>query len=303
MTQSALRPIDEHRLARMQEFYSDVPTGDDIWFVHTVLAQCFLPYRDPKTHHWKKTNGDYGIILSSGAIDDPKKHEPVDVGLPYGAKPRLFQSYTATQAIKNQSPVIPVENSMTAMMKQLNLSITGGKNGTIRGFQDQITRFARCHYTIIAPGPRGTQDYINAPPIKKMTVWFTKDPNQQTLWPSEIVLTDDYYYSLKDHAVPYDFRGLALIQNKPRAQDIYLWMTQRLCRLNKPLLMKWHDLYEMFGGNASPKKFKEKFPADLLAAKTAYPDANMEEHKDGYIFKSSPPPIPKTRIPVQKPAD
>jgi len=32
---------------------------------------------------------------------------------------------------------------------------------------------------------------------------------------------------LKDHAVPFDFRALKAIQNKPRAQDIYLWMTQR----------------------------------------------------------------------------
>ena len=57
--------------------------------------------------------------------------------------------------------------------------------------------------------------------------------NQTTLWPSEIVLTDDYYYSLKDHAIPYDFRALKAIQNKPRAQDIYLWMTQRLCRIEE----------------------------------------------------------------------
>ena len=76
------------------------------------------------------------------------------------------------------------------------------------------------------------------------------DPNQETLWPSEIVLTDDYFYSLKDHAIPFDFRALKAIQNKPRAQDIYLWMTQRLCRIDekKPLFMRWQDLHEMFGG-------------------------------------------------------
>jgi len=303
MTQSALRPIDEHRLARMQEFYSDVPTGDDIWFVHTVLAQCFLPYRDPKSHHWEKTNGDYGIILTSGPIKDPKEKRMVDVGIPYGAKPRLFQSYICTQAIKQRSRSLLVEPSMSAMMTELGLRVTGGKEGTINRFKDQITRFASCHFTITGPGKHGGEKYVKAPPIESFEVWFPKNPNQTTLWPSEIQLTQKYYDSLIDHAIPYDFRGLRLIQNKPRAQDIYLWMTQRLCRLNKPLLMKWQDLYEMFGGQATFYKFKEKFPADLLAAKTAYPDANMEEHKDGYIFKASPPPISKTKIPVQKPAD
>jgi hypothetical protein len=71
----------------------------------------------------------------------------------------------------------------------------------------------------------------------------------------EIVLTTDYYNSLKDHAVPFDFRALKAIQQKPRAQDIYLWMTQRLCRLDamKPLLLRWQELYEMFGGQTTMK--------------------------------------------------
>jgi hypothetical protein len=44
----------------------------------------------------------------------------------------------------------------------------------------------------------------------------------------EIVLTDDYYYSLKDHAVPFDFRAQRYSKRKPRAQDIYLWMTRAM---------------------------------------------------------------------------
>jgi Plasmid encoded RepA protein len=82
------------------------------------------------------------------------------------------------------------------------------------------------------------------------------------------VLTDDYYYSLKDHAIPFDFRALKAIQAKPRAQDIYLWMTQRLCRIDKrkPLLLRWHELHEMFGGQSSPKRFKQSFPEDLRVA-------------------------------------
>ena len=46
-------------------------------------------------------------------------------------------------------------------------------------------------------------------------------PHQHSFWPSEIVLTDQFYQSLKEHAIPYDFRALRSIQNKPRALDIY----------------------------------------------------------------------------------
>jgi hypothetical protein len=101
-----------------------------------------------------------------------------------------------------------------------------------------------------------------------------------------VVLTEEYYYSLKDHAIPFDFRALKAIQAKPRAQDIYLWMTQRLCRIpkNKPLLMRWRDLHEMFGGRSTMKKFKEHFPQDLKAAVLSYPAAQVEEHLEGFLF-------------------
>ena len=299
-----LRPIDQRRIAQLRERTETPRTSADVWYIHTVLTQCFLPYTDQKDRRdWTRQNGTYSIILTAGAIRDPRHPREVrEVGLPFGAKPRLFQSYANTQAVKQQSPVIPVERSMTALMKTLGFSITGGHKGTIASFKEQITRFARCHFTVVAPGPRGTERYINAPPIKQFDVWFPANTDHEPYWPTEIVLTDEYYSSLKDHAVPYDFRALKAIQNKPRAQDIYLWLTQRLCRIpyNKPLLMRWKDLYAMFGGQSTLKKFKQNFPADLAAARASYPEARIEEHGEGYLFRNSTPPIPKTKVIVKK---
>ena len=53
-------------------------------------------------------------------------------------------------------------------------------------------------------------------------------------------------------------------------------MTQRLCRIpqNKPLLMLWKDLHEMFGGRTAFRRFKQLFPEELTAARIAYPDAS-----------------------------
>ena len=70
MTQD-LRPIDAKRIAQAGELGATPPAIDDTWFIHTVLAQCFLPYRDPKTDHWNRTNGDYSIAVSAGQIQDP----------------------------------------------------------------------------------------------------------------------------------------------------------------------------------------------------------------------------------------
>ena len=192
---------------------------------------------------------------------------------------------------------------MTAMIHELGLDVRGGKRGSINSFKDQVNRFARCRFDIvIMDTDNSTQTYIKAEPIESFKVWFAQDPHQHSFWPSEIVLTDQFYQSLKDHAIPYDFRALRSIQNKPRALDIYLWMTQRLYRIpsNKPLLMRWKDLHEMFGGQSPLKAFKRDFPTDLIAARTSYPDAKIEEHPVGSLFKFSPPPVPKTQILIPK---
>jgi hypothetical protein len=228
--------------------------------------------------------------------------ELIQLGLPYGAKPRLFQSYICTKAIKHQSRIIPVERSMSAMIHELGLEVRGGKRGSINSFKEQINRFARCRFDIVISISEGKQRYIKAEPIESFEVWFSPNADQHSFWPSEIVLTDQFYQSLKEHAIPHDFRALAAIQNKPRAIDIYLWLTQRLCRIphNKPLLMRWLELHEMFGGQSPMKEFKRKFPADLRAAHTSYPEAGIETRAEGYLFKASPPPVPRTQIRVHK---
>jgi hypothetical protein len=64
--------------------------------------------------------------------------------------------------------------------------------------------------------------------------------------------------------------------------------------------MHWKELHEMFGGNLKGmRRFKETFRIDLTAARVAYPDAKMEEYKDGFIFRASRPPIPKTKLLVK----
>ena len=40
-----LRPIDQMRLDQLRERTETALTSDNVWYIHTVLAQCFLLYR------------------------------------------------------------------------------------------------------------------------------------------------------------------------------------------------------------------------------------------------------------------
>lgn len=297
-----MRPIDRKRLDGLQNLMEADPFASDTWYIHSVLAQCFLPYRDQKEElFWTRKNGNVTLDIAAGRVESPDGDMKV-LGLPYGAKPRLFLSKIQTDAIRNQSPTIPVDTSMTGMLKELGFKITGGKKGTIASFKEQTSRLAACRFRIIhnQHSEAGTLSRnVNADLFKAFDLWFPTHPEQQTLWPTEIVLTDDFYENLREHAIPYDFRGLRHIQNNARAIDIYLWMTQRLHRIpkNKPLFLNLNILYEMFGGGIKSKKnFPVHFKKALLAAHTAYPAAQIEECKGGYAFKASPPPVPKTKV-------
>jgi hypothetical protein len=202
------RPVDQKRIQGMYDRIAEPLKSSDIWFLHSTLCQVFLPYKEPKKDTWERKNGDFSIALVAGHVRDPRSDTLTRrVGLPYGPKPRLFQSYICMQAVKNQSAVIPIEGTMTEMMHMLGLGSTGGKHGTIRSFKEQITRFSACHFSITGPGPKGSYSHIKTTPIRRFDVFFPTDPRQGTLWPSEVHLTTDFYESLKDHAVPFDFRS------------------------------------------------------------------------------------------------
>jgi hypothetical protein len=289
------RPIDNKRLQSLYDRVGEPLKSDDIWFLHSALCQVFLPLKDPKTDVWERRNGDVSITLVAGHVRDPRSNTLTRrVGLPYGAKPRLFQAFVCMKAIKTKSSVVEVQSSMSDMMYALGLSVTGGQHGTIRMFKEQIVRYASCNISMIIPGPKGGYRHIRTSPVQRFDVFFP--PGEENLWPSEIQLTHDFYESLRHHAVPFDFRALKPIQAKPRALDIYLWLTQRLPRLDerKSLLLKWPALYEMFGGELVYRNFKIKFPADLMAARLSYSAARIEQCDEGFIFRHSKPPVPRT---------
>lgn len=59
------RPIDKKRMKSLHERTETPIESSDIWYLHTTLCQCFLPYQDPKTDEWQRTNGDFSIALEA----------------------------------------------------------------------------------------------------------------------------------------------------------------------------------------------------------------------------------------------
>lgn len=113
----------------------DADDPDVIVYQHTVLCQTCLPYRDPgaaAVRRWQRSQGFARLEVEAGRALDPERDEFVDIGLPFGPKPRLILAHLNAEAIRRQSPLIDVGHSLTEFVKRIR-GFKGGRE--LRAFQ------------------------------------------------------------------------------------------------------------------------------------------------------------------------
>jgi hypothetical protein len=244
---------------------------EDILYQHSVLCQTVLPYRDPgdEVKTWSRVNGNAFLGIQATEAFNPMTKEFEPVGLPFGAKSRLIMMHLNSEAVRKQSPEIDVGDSMTAFIKRIGLNTDGR---TIAAVKEQLKRLANAQITIGFSGAqRAYQHKSNI--ISGIDLWFPKNEEQKVFWSSFVRLSDEYFQSLKDHAVPLDERVIAAIKHNPMALDIYTWLTQRTFRIQagKAAFIPWVSLWEQFGqGYSEVRMFRRDFQKALGLVKTCH---------------------------------
>ena len=285
-------PVTLSRVINAAEEIMGAPDADEMAFLHSVLAQCGLPYRNPNTRDYMRQNGRATLIVTAGHLLDQETRKPVLQGVPYGAKPRLLMLHLCTEAVRNKSATISIADSMSAFMRDLGLQVTGGKKGTIGTFKEQLNRLAAARMQMIMDfGDRGTT--LNpAPLIKQFDVWFPDDARQRVLWPSEVTLSGEFFESLQRHALPLDTRAIRALQHSARALDIYTWLTHRLPRVTKTTKVSWAALHAQFGPDVNDNRtFRRDFTKAMRQALAVYPTAKVDSVEGGIELRKSPPAI------------
>lgn len=293
-----MTPVQRRRLESAAAIADDPPEG--ITFQHTVLCQTCMPYRDPgdSTRVWERQQGMISLRIEAGVVRDPMAHEYVDIGLPYGVKPRLILAHLNREALRQGSPRIEVENSLTAFIRRVTNydSVNAREIGL---FRHQLARFAAAGVRMAVDRP-GRAYQINTHIIDAFDLWPGKDERQHVLWPAEVELSPRYFESLTNHAVPLDERALRALANSPMALDVYAWLAQRLHRVDprRPQFITWKALQDQFGqGFKRLRKFRETFLDVLDTVHSQYRAARVEADERGIALRHSPPPV-KGRIAI-----
>jgi Plasmid encoded RepA protein len=274
---------------------------EEITYQHTVLCQTCLPYRNPgnSVRIWDRAQGYVMLSVEAGRAANPDTRQWVELGLPFGPKPRLVLMHLNAEAIKSQSPVIEVEDSMTAFAREILGYAPNGKE--IRWMKDQLGRLAAATIRLAASGEdRAFQ--VDTKIVTAFDLWFPKDERQHVLWPSTVRLSDEYFQSLAKHAVPLDERAVAALSHSAMALDIYAWLAQRLHRIphGRPQFIPWQAVKEQFGWNYKRMiDFKRVFLGTLGQVHSQYRGARIGLDDRGLTLHSSPPPIKGRIFPVK----
>ena len=298
---SGALPLIKRRLLNAAvDIQQDPPAHID--FLHTTMCQVGLPRSRVSGTVFERTNGNSVIRLESGAmmLGGKMKEQP----LPYGTHPRLIMVYISSEAIKTKNRVIEVGDSTREFLRRLGISEGGGPRGGLTTFKKQMQALVACRLTL-GYSVDGHDTTIYAKPIHRFDAWLPHDENQMALWPGIMELSQEFYDSLKDHAVPLDHRALRALKHSSLALDIYCWLAHRLYRIrnHNGVFLSWGNLQDQFGQEyGDPKNFRRKFNTALRQVKAVYPSSIFEIVTGGMKFYVSPPPIPAGVKPASMPA-
>lgn len=275
----------------------DIQTADrDPGYLHSAFAVMSLPASRPKDEMKPivRQDGDYSLMIAPR--HKLMNGEPILLGVPYGPTPRLILMYVMTQAIKMKSREIELASSFRDWLRSLGKkSFGGGERGQMSLVRQHLDRLMHCDWTIKWEGEgtdKGTPFAIEQISLMKRASGYEKEDGMSDL---RMTLTQDFYDSLIDHPVPFNWVAVKHMSSSAMALDLYTYLAHRLPRIGeRPVHLSWQQLKVHFGTDVqSMTRFRQMIrQAWETFVAPAYPQAQVDFSGRIIVLSKSPPPIP-----------
>lgn len=308
-----VREVIEAHLAIENE---DARSAGSLGFMARALVIATMPYKDPKTDVFKRINGDFRLRIVAG----------YEGGIPYGIYPRLLMSWVSTEAVRTQSPVIELGDSLSQFLHDvLEVKRSGGARGTSTRVAEQMKRLfgaiVTAQYTGNLQGARGfllrnvtvadavalNEDAFQrsfegiaseegedgAEAGDSAVLWTPQKRDLAGQWKSKLQLSKPFFDECIERPVPIDLRAYKALRGSPLAMDLYTWMTYRMSythRATRPI--PWEALMGQFGSGYTTTRavldFKRAFLKALKAVQVVYPAGKVRVQENGLVLLPSP---------------
>ena len=255
-----------------------------IGFISRALTQATLPHRRMSGNEFTRSNGNFTLSIVSPSV----------IGLPYGNIPRLLVSWVTSEAVRVRSPELELGSSLSHFMRELGLTPTGGRWGSVTRLREQMVRLFASSVTCIYDDNHKTGIFGVKIVSEACLWWDPKSPDQIPLWRSSLKLGLDFYNEIINHPIPIDMEALKLLKRSPMALDIYCWLTYRMSYLRKQVNIPWSVLEMQFGADYGRTiDFKVNFIKQLKSVLVVYPEAKVTQNEHGLVLKPSKPHVAK----------
>ena len=178
-----------------------------------LMALCSLPRTNPgNQHQYKRVNGPYKLIMIAGG----------DSKLPFGNLPRLILAWVSTEAVRTQSRVLVLGDSLSEFHA---------------GAWDLQHQWQGTH-SLAEPDA--------AVVSMSCSVWSTSTSAENGSFP-------------RPSPTKGNFGGTSASPTSGRCGklDLYLWAVYRTFSLTRPQRLSWRSLYRQFGVGPSPAGVEE----------------------------------------------
>ncbi len=191
-------------------------------------------------------------------------------------------------------------DSLSDFMRQLGLVPTGGRWGSITRLKDQTNRLFNANVSCMIDNEQQTSGKNLRVSEEYHLWWQPKDPAQQSLWQSTVLLDSAFFEEIIDRPVPIDMRALLAIKQSPLALDMYTWLTYRLSYLKRCTEIPWEALQMQFGSSyqetsQGKRDFKKAFLKHMKKINVVYPEARVDEGSYGLKLLPSKPHVKRIK--------
>jgi hypothetical protein len=264
-------------LASEQE---DAERAGAVGYMARALIQATMPHSKPKETYFKRKNGIYTLFMQANQ----------EIGLPYGAIPRLLIAWMTQEAVVRKSRELLLGDSLSAFMRVLGFTPSGGKKGTIPALKEQMRRLFTtmigCSYS-----DDGRDVGLQMLLVDSYDLWWhPKNPDQQSFWQSTITLSEHFFQEIAASPIPVRMSTMEALRGSSMALDIYFWLTYKNFYSKRPSRIPWEALQAQFGAGypdtpQGKRNFKKKFLLALQKVGTVYPEAQkLQAEADVLVY-------------------
>ena len=205
-------------------------------------------------------------------------------------------AWISTEAVRTQSRVLVLGDSLSDFMRELGIYSSDGKAYT--RLRNQMERLFNASVRLIYEDKHGKQFVSSAIADRGEFWWDPKRPNERVLWDSKIRLGEDFFNEIINRPVPLDMNTLTALKRSPLGLDLYMWAVYRTFSLKRLLRLTWPTLYRQLGvdpsrasDNVTVQRFRKDCLRELKKIKLAWPELNYRTAKGVLILLPSKPSL------------